>query len=141
MARVYIAGSYDRRSELFERAKDLVQAGHTVTSRWLKGNDALPKQDQIDMDLVDLLSADTVVSFAGGGTTGGRHFELGYAAAMNDNGDYRALLLVGPEENLFHFRSDILPLPDFRAVVVFLAFDLELAGAVMARARRLAAAL
>lgn len=117
MAKVYLAGSYARRTELFERAKELVQAGHTVTSRWLKGNDELSKQEQVDMDLEDLWNADTMISFTspeGQFNTGGRHVELGYALAMNDlNCDGRRLILVGWPENIFHHADDIEQFPTF----------------------------
>jgi hypothetical protein len=154
MANIYIAGSYARREELFERAKDLVQAGHTVTSRWLKGNADHSKQDQIDMDLSDLLKADTVLNFAGNGVegctayeynTGGRHVELGYAMAVNDQardlglGRARRLLLVGWPQNVFHHRSDVEQFPTFRQALA--ALSPETAGTVIAAARAKAASL
>lgn len=131
MAKIYLAGSYQRREELFERAKDLVQAGHTVTSRWLKGNADMDKQEQVDMDLVDLMASDTVMSFANtavdytadgiAANTGGRHVEFGYALALNHCGDERTLMLIGWPENIFHHDEDVEQFPTFNAALEALA--------------------
>lgn len=142
MAKIYLAGSYLRRAELFERAKDLVQAGHTVTSRWLKGNADIDTQDQVDMDLVDLLASDTVLSFVepqGNYTTGGRHVEFGYALALNHTGDERRLMLVGWPENIFHHDQDVEQFPSFEAALE--ALGPITAGSVIAAARRQASSL
>lgn len=142
MAKVYLAGSYARRNELFDRAKELVQAGHTVTSRWLKGNDLLPVKEQVAMDLVDLGAADTVLSFTGPEGqyhSGGRHVELGYAMAMNAYGGKRRLMLVGWPENIFHYANSIENFPTFEQALV--ALGPVTAGSVMADAREKAATL
>lgn len=123
MAAIYVAGSYARRDELKVRAGELVLAGHRVTSRWLQGNDELDKQDQIDMDLVDLLAADTVLSFTspdGQYNTGGRHVEFGYALALNHTGADRRLILVGWPENIFHHDSEVESFPTFEEALATL---------------------
>lgn len=110
--RIYLAAAYQRHDEMCG-VRDVLQAlDYLVTSRWIDqhGGDqpeaavgeALKVDDPahaqfIAEDLEDIDRADTLISFTGTGTTGGRHVEFGYALAMG-----KRLILVGPRENIFH---------------------------------------
>jgi hypothetical protein len=108
---IYLASRFSRREQMRELAAELRRRGHTVTSRWLETewvnrpdeSSAAPPEYReqyavIDMD--DVKSADTVVSFTeapGDGSRGGRHVEFGLAAAWG-----KRLVVIGHRENLFH---------------------------------------
>lgn len=121
MSRVYLAARYGRREELLGYATELAADGHTVTSRWLLGNQqwdaatiaaaaALEERGEtpaeaarfaID-DWADLRTAEVVILFAeppgsAMGTRGGRHVEFGMAYALG-----KRCLVVGGRENVFH---------------------------------------
>jgi hypothetical protein len=99
-------------------AKDLAQAGITVTSRWILGDHDLrahgqaeadhflPRWAQEDWD--DLCAAEIVISFTegpgevAGRARGGRHVELGIALALR-----KRCLIVGFRENVFHWMPAI----------------------------------
>lgn len=121
MSRVYLAARYGRREEVLARAVELAADGHTVTSRWLHGNQqwdattaaaaaALEERGETPPeaarfaieDWADLRASDTVVLFAEppgstAGTRGGRHVEFGMGYALG-----KRCLVVGGRENVFH---------------------------------------
>ncbi len=121
MSRVYLAARYGRREELLARAGELTADGHTVTSRWLLGNQqwdaatlaaatALEERREtppeaarfaVD-DWADVRAADVLILFteppgSAAGTRGGRHVEFGMAYALGKH-----CLVVGGRENVFH---------------------------------------
>lgn len=108
--RVYLAARWARRVEIAAIADDFRQRGHRVTSRWLSETiDAfrLPGEDAAlpgTESLADIAAADAVVLFTEDRAQalpengGGRHFELGFAYALD-----KLLFIVGPRENVFHF--------------------------------------
>ena len=121
MSRVYLAARYGRREEVLARAIELAGDGHTVTSRWLLGEQqwdaatlaaatALEERGETPPeaarfaieDWADLRSAEVVILFAEPpgcitGTRGGRHVEFGMAYALG-----KRCLVVGGRENVFH---------------------------------------
>lgn len=105
MIKVYIAAPYPERTLAIKTMKRLEWQGCEVTSRWLKGGDALTdewaRNDLEDVARADLLLALNPEGYSNVGT-GGRHVELGYAIALN-----KAILLVGERTNIFHYLSNI----------------------------------
>lgn len=100
--RVYLAARYSRREEIAGIREELKRRGIVVQARWLDGlhddmpNDVCAKDDLADLDEVHALIAFTEErrSIA---TSGGRHFEAGYAHATG-----KPVIVVGPEENVFY---------------------------------------
>lgn len=108
--KVYIAGRYSRRDEFRVVAKQLIEMGHEVTSRWLHEStplnhtmeDLRPSYAEASAiaDLEDIDHADAVLFYSESELTprGGRHFEMGWAA-----GKGKAIYVIGPRENIFHY--------------------------------------
>lgn len=126
--RIYIAGRYSRRDE-FRLVRDrLLEAGHTVTSRWLDEDKPLQTQmgDDSDefytetsrIDLEDIYNSTAVLFFSEnplvGTPRGGRHVEFGYALAME-----LPIYVIGPRENVFHYNPLVHHYADLE---VFLEF-------------------
>jgi hypothetical protein len=96
-------------------AKELEHFGHQVTSRWIRGEHEIHEGcDSAEFnrkfaaeDYVDLRIAHTMIAFTEEPSVksrgrGGRHVELGLALAWG-----KRILLVGPRENVFHWRPEI----------------------------------
>ena len=120
MKDIYIAGRYDRREELAEKAQQLRDMGYTVDCRWLLGTHQLHEgAEKIDVDhhpehgvsmlaapfaqddYEDLKKTDTIVFFSeppdSHSKRGGRHVEFGMALAWG-----LRLIVIGQRENVFH---------------------------------------
>lgn len=97
-------------------AKELRKCGVEVTSRWLEEphsptsqigdvSDELMREYAIT-DLEDIQAADILVFFSVDPKTptvrGGRHVEFGYALGLK-----KPILVVGPQENIFHFLPQV----------------------------------
>lgn len=105
--RAYLASRYTRREELLQYAKVLqLQHSWVVTSRWLLGHHERDSTNLADLqlwaeeDYEDVLSCDTLIAFTETDTTysrGGRHVEFGMALGYG-----KALIVIGPRENVFH---------------------------------------
>lgn len=99
--KLYLAGSWLRRDEIRGYADDLKKFGVEITSRWLYTHGNMPDYQAALEDLEDIRKADMLVLFtqdsSAGYTTGGRHFESGYAWAKG-----MPMFIVGPRENVFH---------------------------------------
>jgi len=111
----YLAARYSRHEEMRGVRDELEGLGHTVTSRWIEApegrygrgsftpqqlaDDPLYCSDVAARDIADIKAADAMISFteADGGGKGGRHVELGMAAALGKD-----LYVVGPREHVFH---------------------------------------
>jgi hypothetical protein len=116
---VYLAARYSRNEEMRQRRVDLHQRGIVVSSRWIDqhGGDVLEsfvaeklnndpahcaRYAQIDLD--DIVAADTMINFTGngGGGKGGRHVEFGVAI------DTSQQIIIGPREHVFHTLPQVL---------------------------------
>jgi hypothetical protein len=117
----YFAARYSRLDELCAYRKDMVERGHHVPARWLRGGHQIetleaassaPKDEARRFaieDLEDVVAADVIVSFTEQPRTtttrGGRHVELGIGIGLRMADRTPAaptLVVVGPFENVFH---------------------------------------
>ena len=113
--KIYIAAPWQKRYRAQEIMRLLEAEGHTVTSTWLKQDDALPSttNDPVandgyaTLDLDDVAQADMLVAlnppdfeYAG---TGGRHVEFGYAIALK-----KRIVLIGQRSNIFHWLQHVV---------------------------------
>lgn len=110
---LYLAARYDRLPEMAQIAEKLADAGHGVTSRWIRGF-GKPDADTALYDLTDVVVADALVLFTEDPSAnvpfaarGGRHVEFGYALRAG-----KRLFLVGPRENIFHELPDVTAFDD-----------------------------
>lgn len=113
---VYLAAAYGRMMELREVRAQLRAAGYEVSSRWLDGDPTdKPLTDEqygreAMVDLVDLMAADTVISFTEQRSSilyrGGRHVEFGAAVAWQ-----KRLIVVGDREHIFHYLPEVKVFP------------------------------
>jgi len=127
--KIFLSGTFRRRADLQELAAEIEAHGHEITSSWLKpetdkhddnSQDPADWRKWGEMDLRDIDRSEMFVlvteptyeleqyySILGktlnGMKRGGRHFEMGYAAAMG-----KIVVILGPYENVFH------PLFDYR---------------------------
>jgi nucleoside 2-deoxyribosyltransferase len=125
----YLAGAFHRRGEFRSYAADLIAAGHTVTSTWLDEefeNEAHAAANA-ERDLADLDRADAIICFTtpSRSTTsrGGRHTEFGYALGRG-----KAVIIVGPIENIFYALPDLAVFTDWPAALAQLQPAVALAA-------------
>jgi len=124
--RLYLAARYSRRAEVHAYGIEAHERGHSITSRWLRGDHQIA-DDQLndpgaqilgqryaEEDLEDLAAADLAIFFTEEPrailTRGGRHVEFGLALA----GDIPCWI-VGPRENVFHCLPEVRVFPDWKA--------------------------
>jgi hypothetical protein len=130
--KIYLAGSYNRRTAIASCRTDLETIGHQVTSRWLDCHDGKapavftsthladipPSEGRLfaEEDLADIDAAELVACFTQHpSTTGGRHVELGYAL-----GTHKKIAIIGSIENIFQTISGVELYP------TWMSFYLEL---------------
>lgn len=104
--KVYIATSF-RNRELARQVRAWVESqGHESTARWidthLEEMDLMTPEDQAQealSDLTDISGSDLVllVTLGEPSSTGGMHFEAGYAYALGKD-----ITVLGPDTNIFH---------------------------------------
>ena len=132
--KVYLAARYTRREEIYSYAEELVALGHEVTARWVYGRpdashpdlvtghtDAYEEKVSVE-DLKDVAGADCIICFSevprATNTRGGRHVEFGMAVAWD-----KRIILVGPQENVFHYLPKVEVYPDWAALRAKLASE------------------
>lgn len=137
--KIYLAAMFGWKDQIKAYAEELRSLGIEVTSRWL--DEKKPSNVTLDqcsdeylentagIDIVDVVAGDDgLVLFTTDPKTptprGGRHFESGFAYAFVwlrkmlttfELGPKR-LIIVGPRENIFHYRKDVIVVPDFEAL-------------------------
>jgi nucleoside 2-deoxyribosyltransferase len=105
---IYLAATYGQMIEMREVAEKLKAAGHTVTSRWINGDEeGMSRERAALMDIADIDYADTIMAFTlpphTAHTGGGRHVEFGYAFATG-----KRLIIVGEKgEHVFHYLPNV----------------------------------
>jgi hypothetical protein len=153
MSRVYLAARYGRREELLAHAVELAEDGHTVTSRWLLGNQqwdaptlaaAIALEERRETppeaarfaieDWADLRTSDVLILFteppgAIAGARGGRHVEFGMAYALG-----KRCLVVGGRENVFHLLPGVEHHPTWERARRRLRWEAAPAAAELERA-------
>lgn len=118
--RVYIAARWKRMQEMKGHAETLRQDGHTVTARWVDGQEAgLTRECNAIMDYGDVAAADALVTFTepygSANVGGGRHVEFGMAYALG-----KPCVLIGPREVIFHHLPGVWQFDDFESARAFL---------------------
>jgi nucleoside 2-deoxyribosyltransferase len=106
---IYLAASWAQREVMRDRRTDLEALGHKVTSRWIDSEDESGMgPDEIAsspdsaaagawVDIYDIDRSELVVVFADvPSSTGGYHFEFGFAIGRGKN-----VAAVGPNLNVF----------------------------------------
>lgn len=116
MSRIYLAALYSRRDEMSIYAELLREDGHTITSRWVDGQEeGMTNTDIAILDYDDVKRADTLILFTlKKGTLymgGGRHTEFGLAYAWEHD-----CFVVGDREQVFCHLPLVTVVPDFRSV-------------------------
>ena len=123
--RIFLSARYGRQKEIREHAADLERMGHVITSCWIKGDheaapveaavDSLPVLDSCRLaqeDLVDLINSDVLINFTEKPSSphgrGGRHVEFGFAMCMLRLHQLKAVIVLGPRENVFHALPGVL---------------------------------
>lgn len=87
--RIYIAGSWNQKDALNDIAQQVRVLDHIVTSTWLteegveheewvKGTRSIALRDLVDIQKADVVIVDVTVP----SSTGGYHFEAGYATGL-----------------------------------------------------------
>ena len=121
--KIYLAATYSRNAEM-RGARDVLESfGYEITSRWID-DPAVYDEGRLESDtaacgrfaeatLGDILGAETVISFTGGGGKGGRHVEFGLAVALG-----KRLVVVGPREHVFHTLPQVEWFPDWPRLVI-----------------------
>lgn len=134
--RAYVAGPFAAREKIACRATDLEIIGYEVGARWLTepGGAAgaglevceVERARHAAMDLADVAACDVFVMFTPDAlnvttplpfaTSGGRHFEAGFAHAHGKH-----VVVVGGAENIFHVWPMVTVLDDWRTALTHLA--------------------
>lgn len=108
--KLYLAAAFSRRDEMRVVAKELYQAGYTITSRWIENTpqvikDRRGKMEDAFMDVQDLRAADVLVRFSDNLEqptipaklgSGARMFEFGMAWERGI-----PVVVVGGKQNIF----------------------------------------
>lgn len=134
MTTIYLAGPYSSRDVLREYRSELIRIGYKVRARWLDGGHEVATNPQVEADadpserarwahedLEDVRACHLLVAFTsaavgGGGVSGGRHVETGYAL-----GQHKKVLLVGEPENVFHWLPGVTRVPDWHEALIELS--------------------
>lgn len=146
MRTIYLAGPYSSRDLLRGYAAELTRVGYKIRARWLDGTHEVAANPKVEAeadpterarwaheDLEDVRACDILVAFTraavgGGGASGGRHVETGYAL-----GQHKQVLLVGEPENVFHWLPGVQKLPNWHEALIELSARLVAAERDMPR--------
>lgn len=116
--KIYIAARFSKRPEANQLARELMDVGHAITSRWVKPDsdhvtptglskqaaDAERQRFALE-DLEDVIACDCCVSLMEeprNNSRGGRHVEFGIAVGLK-----KKLVIIGPRETVFHHLPEV----------------------------------
>ena len=132
--KIFLSARYGRKEEIRGYAEELAAQGHAVTSSWQRCQD----EDEADddnlsfiqarrlalLDLKQIAQADVFIAFTEEPESpygrGGRHVEFGFAMYRQGEGLLKAVIAVGPRENIFH------ALPEVHQINSWLLPDIKL---------------
>lgn len=131
--KIYIAITWKALEYGQKLARQLEEAGHTVTSRFLAEDYVAPTEGEMDavharLDLLDIDEAEAMLQVTGNSrtyadgayrgldsTTGGRHVEFGYALAKK-----KPIFVLGQYESCFHTHGAICAVEDIQQFIKLL---------------------
>ncbi len=120
--RIYLAGSMGDRQRLAIMAKKVRRMGHEVTSRW---HDecaffSMTNEDIAQNDIADIVKSDAVVVVQGASTSGGYHWEAGFAYGLASKSAASLpaprVVSVGEVRNPFYHAPGVVRLADEEAL-------------------------
>ena len=132
--KIFLSARYGRQEEIRGYAEELVAQGHTITSSWQY------RQDEADddklsfvqarglalLDLQQITQSDVFIAFTEEPESpygrGGRHVEFGFAMYHYGEDLLKAVIAVGPRENIFHALPEVHQLnswllPDIKLIL------------------------
>lgn len=122
--KIYLASKFERQAELCEYARQLRDAGHTITARWLteefSGGQPWEHLSRLRnyaaIDMQDVKDSDMLVVFTHEGLArGGMHVEFGMALAWN-----KTVIVVGPRSTIFHHLPFVRQFNDWPAARAYI---------------------
>lgn len=129
--RIYVAGPYQYKNMIIERAVELRDAGIEVTSRWLEephspttqcgdlADETFRKYANYDLEDIDRAGTFLLFAVAADATPiprAGRHVEFGYALARA-----KRIVVVGDvKENIFHYLPQVRHFATFEEALAHL---------------------
>ena len=129
--KIFLSARYGRKEELRGYAEELAAQGHTITSSWICQDEA--DDDNLSFvqarglalaDLIQITESDVFIAFTEQPESpygrGGRHVEFGFAMYHYGEGLLKAVIAVGPRENVFH------ALPEAHQINSWLLPDIKL---------------
>lgn len=120
----YIASKFALKEETKKRAEWLESIGWECTARWIDGGeDGLTHSDIAVVDLEDIDKADAIILFThprGQVNTNGRMVEFGYAMGKD-----KALIVIGPEENVFLAHPNVMMFDDWEDFVSWIKLGMN----------------
>lgn len=127
--RFYLAARFSRQMELRGYAAQLRALGHSITSRWVDGDDERPYEQMTgadnrrcaEVDVIDVMACDCVILFSDpigvpSTSRGGRHVEMGIGLALGKN-----ISIVGERENVFHWLDNVKVFPTWSDALIHYA--------------------
>lgn len=132
--KIYLAARYGRHPQMREYAAILEQHGHTVTSRWIKGNHHLRVEGNVQItnaifaieDVEDILISDYLLCFNDERnlplneipSKGGMHAEFGMAIIKDYISSFNTRVgLIGERTHIFHWLPFVEVYPSFEEFV------------------------
>ena len=131
--KIFLSARYGRKEELRGYAEELAAQGHTIKSSWFCQDEAddenlsfVQARGLALSDLMQIAASDVFIAFTEQPQSpygrGGRHVEFGFAMYRYGEGLLKAVIVVGPRENVFHalpevHRIDSWLLPDIKLIL------------------------
>ena len=131
--KIFLSARYGRKEELRGYAEELAAQGHTIKSSWILqsgiNDDHLSLVEARGLALSDLMQiadSDVFIAFTEQPDSpygrGGRHVEFGFAIYHYGEDRLKAVIAVGPRENVFHalpeiYQIDSWLLPDIKLIL------------------------